>query len=245
MATILSPGDYTVPPPPPPVLITKVVIAGLQMGSFTPIWGVGRSTPVANPPVHGSISQVPGSPAQYDFKPALVKDPSTGKFVSDNIYMLRQLLNQVDNNLLAAAKQFSNSFWLKIDNLNFCQAVEVDFPTPMTAGTMGLQFLPGPTFWQVRAFDFNKSTWVALPGVLIPASQLLTGVNLGGTYTCDGKTVTHTSVSVAGVTIPVNYSQACGPKRVQPLLNAAFQLDATTDAKEYKPSIDNFSISFQ
>lgn len=245
--TVLSPGLYSVPQPPPPPLpvqITKIVIPGVQMGSFTSVWGVGRSEPTPNPPVHGSVTQVPGSPSVFNFSPAKIVN-SKGQPASDNLYNFRDFTDQVDLTLLAKATQFSNSMWLELNQPVNSQAVELDFPLPSFVGTMGLQFFPtSSSMWQVRAFDFNKKSWVALPGTSFPAALLVAGTVVGGTYTCDGKIVVHTSVTVGNNVIPVSYTQPCGVSRALSL-KAAFQLDATGDAKAYITSLNKFQITFQ
>lgn len=248
---ILAPGMYSVPqsaPIPPPVLITKTTVLGLQLGNFTPVWGVGRSVPVNNPSVHGTCTQTPGMtgvPATYQFNPVKITDPN-GKPASDNLYMMRQMIDQVSNDLLEKAVNFTNSTWMSVDTISNCQAIELDYPTPKTNGTMGLQVLQqsGIT-WQVRAFDFNIGQWVALSGTSFSSAIFKTGFVLGGEYTCDGVSVTHTAVTINGLRVPVKYTQPCGKPRVNLLFNAAFQMDATVSALAYKLSLNKFCASFQ
>jgi roadblock/LC7 domain-containing protein len=241
LVQILQPGDYTVLPPPSPVttIVTKVVFAGLQTGSFQTLWGVGRSKPISNPPTHGTVTQTVGNPlATYDFHPVALAGES------DNLYCLRRLITQVDSSLLANAKNFSNSAWIQIDNPSNCQAFEFDLPTPLNVGTMGIQLLPGRLGWSVRAFDYTVSSWRPLNGTNFDPSLLVKGAVFGGEYTCDGKTVEHTAVLINGTRIPVTYSQSCGAT-LAPRFNAAFQLDATGDAKAYKVSLNNFTVTLQ
>jgi hypothetical protein len=238
--TTLQPGTYIVPPIPPaplPVVIAKTIFAGLQTGRFDMLWGVGRSKPIDNPPVHGSIVQIPGAPATFDFHPTVIAGDS------DNLYCLRRLIDQADPILLANAINFSNSAWVQIDNPANSQAFEFDYPTPLTKGTMGIQLLPGKPAWSIRAFDYGISTWRPLAGTQFDPALLKTGAVFGGEYTCDGEEVNHTAVLINGVKIKVSYSQACGPK-IPPRLNAAFQMDATGDAKAYVVKLDKFTVTF-
>lgn len=238
MPTILQPGDYTVPKPElaPPTTVVKTIFAGLQLGSFQALWGVGRTKPITNPPTHGMVTQTPGSPATFDFHPVTLSGDS------DNLYCLRRLVDQVDPALLAQATKFSNSCWIQIDNPGNVQAFEFDLPTPLNAGTMGIQLLPGKPFWSIRAFDYPNKHWVSLEGTNFDPALLANGAVFGGEYTCDGSQVHHTAALIGTGKITVNYSQNLGQK-LSPRLNAAFQLDATGDAKPYKVSLNNFQIS--
>jgi hypothetical protein len=246
MGQILQPGDYTVLEPviPPPVQITKTIFAGLQLGYFETLWGVGRSNPVTNPAIHGKIVQVPGNLASFDFAPAVLPNGE-----SDNIYCLRRLINQVDLTLLTKATKFANSSFVQLDSLSSCQAFEFDLPTPLTTGTMGLQLLPGKTSWSFRAYNFNPNNkgWKPLPGTEFDPSLLTHtgGSQFGGEYYCDGKVTIVTAVIIDGERMSVNYEQPSGALRAKPLFNAAFQLDATKDAKAYKAFLNNFQVSFQ
>src|ERR1700756_5332393 len=114
MSTILNPGDYTVLPPPAPTEVTKLMFVGLQTGSFQTLWGVGRTKPITNPPVHGTVTQTPGTPAMFDFHPVVVSGDN------DNLYNMRQLVTQIDPVLLQNATHFTNSAWVKIDNPANC-----------------------------------------------------------------------------------------------------------------------------
>lgn len=236
MSTILQPGDYTVPVPEP--VLPKVVFAGLQTGSFQTLWGVGRTKPVSNPAVHGTVTQTPGTPATFQFNPANLPNDN------DNLYCMRQLVSQVDPTFLANATKFSNSCWIQIDNPANCQAFEFDLPTPLNVGTMGIQLLPGKPNWIIRAFDYTIKSWRPLAGTSFDPALLTKGAVFGGEYTCDGKTIEHTSVLINGVFIPITYSQSCGAA-LKPRFNAAFQLDATGDGKAYKVSLNNFTVTLQ
>lgn len=238
--SVLQPGDYTVlpcPPLPPPVTVVKTIFAGLQLGEFQTIWGVGRTKPVNNPMIHGLVIQNPGAPSSFDFRPVMIAGDN------DNLYCMRRLLTQLSPSALRQAKKFSNSVWVQMDDPGSCQAFELDLPTPLNVGTMGLQFLPtSGGNWEVRAFDYPNKKWVTLPGTTFSSGVFKPGIVIGGEYTCDGLTVKHTLVTIGTLGIPVNFTQSCGPS-LSPRLNAAFQLDATKDAKPYKIRIDNFQIS--
>lgn len=237
MPTILQPGDYTVPPPQTKI-VPKVIFAGLQSGSFQTLWGVGRTKPVSNPAIHGSVAQTPGTPAVFQFNPVQLGTDN------DNLYCMRQLVTQIDPLLLASATKFTNSARVQIDNPANCQAFEFDLPTPLNVGTMGIQLLPGKISWSIRAFDYTIKTWRPLAGTNFDPSLLKSGAMFGGEYTCDGKTIEHTAVTINGVKIPVTYSQSCGAS-ITPRFNAAFQFDATGDARPYKVTLDKFTVTLQ
>jgi len=154
------------------------------------------------------------------------------------------LFHKLDPILLANATQFSNSSWIKIDSPENCQAFEFDLPTPLNVGTMGIQLLPGKPSWSVRAFDYTIKSWRPLSGTSFDPILLKNGSVFGAEYTCDGKTIEHKAVLVGGTRIPVTYPQSCGAK-LAPRFNAAFQLDATGDAKAYKVFLNNFTITLQ
>jgi len=241
MGQILPPGDYTVqqpPAPPQPTAVTKIVFAGLQLGSFQTLWGVGRTKPINNPPTHGNVTQQPGTPATFVFEPI----PLSGE--SDNLYCMRQLVTQVDPQILAKATNFTQSMWVQIDNPANCQAFEFDCPTPLNVGTMGIQLLPGKTSWSVRAFDYTIKSWRPLSGTNFDPTLLKAGTTVTAEYACDGKTIEHKNVTINSMKIPVTYSQSCGAT-LKPRLNAAFQLDAAGDAKAYKVALNNFTLTLQ
>lgn len=241
MATILQPGTYIIPDPPPPQVVTKtkVMFCGLQGGNFQTLWGVGRTKPINNPPIHGSVVQTPGQPSTFQFNPVSIQGDS------DNLYCLQRLVTQIDPSLLQNATQFSNSAWIQIDNPVNCQAFEFDLPTPLNAGTMGIQLLPGKPFWSIRAFDYTIKSWRPLGAQTnFDPTLLQKGAVFGGEYTCDGKTIEHKSVTINGTKVNVTYSQSCGVP-LEPRFNAAFQLDATGDAKPYKVLLNNFTVTLQ
>lgn len=241
MVQILTPGTYNVPEPPPPQVITKtkIVFCGLQAAGFQTLWGVGRTKPVNNPPIHGSVVQTSGTPSTFQFSPVPIQGDN------DNLYCLQRLVTQVDPSLLQNAKEFTNSVWVQIDNPANCQAFEFDLPTPLNVGTMGLQLLPGTPTWSMRAFDYTIKSWRPLgPQTNFDPTLLKMGAVFGGEYTCDGKTIEHKAVVINGIKSFVTYTQSCGAP-IAPRLNNAFQLDATGDAKPYKVLLNNFTVTLQ
>ena len=237
MPTILAPGDYTVPAPPPPVVTTRTILPALQMTPFELLWGVGRSHPVPNPPVHGTATWTPGEPAVLDFRPARLQGDS------DNLYCLRRLAQYLPD--FSAAASYTESETYQVSDLSAVQALETDWHIQLgqTVWNPGLQLLPG-TPWQVRGFDYVNKRWVSL-GVTFDGGLLTAGLSFGAEYGFTSKVLDFVAVTVNGHRTPVNFSQPVTTVATSAtVFNKAVQADATSDARPYVLKVGKLTVSY-
>lgn len=221
-----------------------VVISNIQAGMPETLWYEARDASAPKTGPHGTVSIVPGSPATADFHPIVL---ASGH--SDNCYNLRRLyptLTADQKATLETAKSFSISCDYLFDPMASVQAGELDYQIRKSNGVVinvGPQLLPSGGGWQVRGFDFINKGWVPLgaKAPVIPGKP----THLELYATCDDKVVQFTKVVVDGVTTPVTFSHPTSMSTLgQPYCNAAYQLDATGDAKPYKAQINNLTVTF-
>src|SRR5580765_1102721 len=224
-----------------------VTISNIQSVMPETLWYEARDASAPKTGPHGTVTIVPRSPATADFHPIVL---ASGH--SDNCYNLRRLyptLTAAEKAIMETATKFSISCDYIFDPLSSVQAGELDNQYRKSNGVViniGPQLLPVAGGWLVRGFDFVNKNWVPL-GVkasVTPGKP----THLEVYATCDDKVVQFTRVVVDGVSTPVTFSHPTGISRDkngvvitgQPYANAAYQLDATGDAKPYKATVDNF-----
>jgi len=222
----------------------SVTLSSIQSVAPETLWYEARSPGAPKTGPHGTVAIVPGSPATADFKPAKLAGGE-----SDNCYNLRRLyptLTADQKSIMETASKFSISCDYAMDPLTSVQAVELDYQIRKSSGVVinvGPQLLPVAGGWIIRGFDYVKKVWVPL-GV---TAKVTAGksIHLEVDATCDDKTVRFTEVIVDGVATPVTFSHPVSQSQTNsPYCNAAYQLDATPDAKPYKATIDNLTVTF-
>lgn len=214
------------------------------------LWGVGRSKPINNPPQHGSATfsiGKPGQPSVLDFHPLALPTKE-----SDNLYCLRRLASYVPLERLQKARKFTMSYWLQVSDISAVQAVESDYQLQLgqSLWNMGLQFIPwtlnadpAKATFNIRAFNYQKSSWVAT-GLSIPASFLLSGMTVLAEFSITDTSETHESLTINGNRKLLGISQpVVSRSNSVNEFNIAFQADATADAKSYRLSVQNVSVS--
>lgn len=241
MATILNPGDYTVPvplPPPPPIIVNTTILLALQIAPFELLWGVGRSHPVPNPPTHGTALWTPGEPATCDFRPVKLNGDS------DNVYCLRRLGQYIPPSL-AVATQFTESQTLQVNDPVAVQALETDWHVQIGTKVWnpGLQLLPGKP-WQVRGFDYINKKWVSL-GINFDGNLLLAGLTLSADYTFTPASLVFNAVSLNGTKHPITFTQPVATAANAAIVfNKAIQCDARSDALPYSVKIGQMVVAY-
>jgi len=241
MATILQPGDYTVPQPPlplPPVTVTQTILPALQIAPFELLWGVGRSHPVPNPPTHGTATWTPGEPTTCDFRP--IKLPG-GE--SDNLYALRRLGAYLPD--FSGITHLQESQTLQVSDPVAVQALETDWHIQISKSVWnpGLQLLPGSP-WSVRGFDYTAKKWVSL-GVTFDGTALASGLTLAAEYLISPTSLSFVSVTVNGQRTPVSFVQpVVAMANAAMVFNKAVQLDARADALPYIVKIGKMTVSY-
>ena len=220
-----------------------VTISNIQAVAPETLWYEARSPNSPKTGPHGTVTIVPGSPATADFHPVNLGGPS------DNVYCLRRLystLNPAQQALMETASKFSISCDYILDPLANVQAAELDYQIRKSNGVVinvGPQLLPISGGWIIRGFDYINKKWVPLgaKAVVTPGRP----IHLEIQATCDDKVVQFTKAIVDGVETPVTFSHPVSKSTTgQPYVNAAYQLDATGDAKPYKATIDNMTVTF-
>lgn len=241
---MLQPGTYVVPAPPPipptppPVIVTRTILPALQMAPFELLWGVGRTHPINNPPVHGTATWIPGEPAVCDFHPVVLQGES------DNLYCLRRLAAYLPD--FSGMTHLSESEVYTVNNPGNVQALETDWHIQI--GTRiwnpGMQLLPGKPSWTVRGFDYTAKRWQDL-GVSFDGSLLTTGISFGGKYIISPTSLSFVSVTVNGQETPVSFVQpAVQAASSAMVFNKAVQLDATGDAKPYVLKVGQLTVAY-
>jgi len=221
-----------------------VTISNIQSVMPETLWYEARSPGSPKTGPHGTVAIVPGSPATADFKPTKLVGGE-----SDNVYCLRRLystLTSDQKSLMETAKNFSISCDYIFDPLANVQAGELDYQIRKSNGVViniGPQLLPITGGWVIRGFDYVKKVWIPLGVKATVTAGKPTHLQLDAT--CDDKTVQFTQVIVDGVATPVTFSHPVSQSTTnQPYCNAAYQLDATGDAKPYKAMINNLTVTF-
>jgi len=231
----------------------KVVkILNIQSVAPETLWYEARSPGSPKTGPHGTITIVPGSPATADFHPMKLAGSE-----SDNCYNLRRMYgDRTDEEklILETATKFSMACDWMLDPLSNVQAAELDFQTRKKTGVViniGPQLLPdGKGGWSMRGFDFINKGWVPLGVKANPKPGIPIRIQVDAT--CDDKTVQFTQILLDGVAFPVNFSHPTGISKDQkgnvitgaPYINAAYQLDATGDAKPYRATVNNFEVTY-
>lgn len=220
-----------------------VTISEIQAVMPEVLWYEARSPGSPKTGPHGTVTIVPGSPAIADFHPVNLGGPS------DNVYCLRRLYNTLtpaQHTLMETATKFSISCDYMFDPLASVQAGELDYQIRKSSGVVinvGPQLLPISGGWIIRGFDYIKKVWVPLGAKAILVAGKPTHLEIDAT--CDDKIVQFTQVTVDGAVTPVTFSHPVSMSTTgQPYCNAAYQLDATGDAKPYKATISNFQVTF-
>lgn len=221
-----------------------VTISDIQTVAPETLWYEARSPGAPKTGPHGTVTIVPGSPATADFHPVKLAGGE-----SDNCYNLRRLwptLTAAQRLIMETAKQFSIGCDYMMDPLASVQAVELDYQIRKSNGVVinvGPQLLPISGGWIIRGFDYVNKKWVPLGAKAVVVAGKPTHLEV--TATCDDKVVQFVSVSVNGVVTPVTFSHLVSQSATgQPYCNAAYQLDATPDAKPYKATIDKLTVTF-
>lgn len=224
--------------------VSSVTLTGIQSAMPETLWYEARSAGAPKTGPHGTIAIVPSSPATADFHPVKLAGNQ-----SDNCYNLSRLyprLTPPQRAIMETATKFTISCDYMLSPLASVQAAELDYQIRKSDGTVinvGPQLIPDGFGWQVRGFDFVSKKWVPL-GVKASPSTGKT-IHLEVSATCDGKIVQFTQVAVDGVVTPVTFSHPVTmDKAGAPYINAAYQLDATADAKPYKATVDNLTVRF-
>ena len=221
-----------------------VTLSNIQAVAPETLWYEARDASAPKTGPHGTVTIIPGSPATADFHPIVL---ASGH--SDNCYNLRRLyptLTPSQRAIMETATHFTISCDYLLDPLANVQAAELDYQIRKSSGVViniGPQLLPVTGGWIIRGFDFVKKVWVPLgaKATVTPGKP----IHLEIQATCDDKTVQFTEVIVDGVATPTTFSHPVSQSTTgQPYCNAAYQLDATGDAKPYKASINNFQVSF-
>jgi hypothetical protein len=221
-----------------------VTLSNIQAVAPETLWYEARDASAPKTGPHGMVTIVPGSPATADFHPIVL---ASGH--SDNCYNLRRLyptLTPAQRAIMETATHFTISCDYLLDPLASVQAAELDYQIRKSTGVVinvGPQLLPITGGWIIRGFDYVKKDWVPLgvKAMVTPGKPIYLEIDA----TCDDKTVQFTQVIVDGVATPVTFSHPVSQSTTnQPYCNAAYQLDATKDAKPYKASINNFQVTF-
>lgn len=223
---------------------SSVTLTGIQSAMPETLWYEARSAGAPKTGPHGTITIIPGSPATADFHPVKLAGGQ-----SDNVYCLSRLyprLMPMQRAIMETATKFIISCDYMLSPLASVQAAELDYQIRKSNGTVinvGPQLIPDGLSWQVRGFDFVKKSWVPLGVKASPSAGKTTHLEVSAT--CDGKIVQFTQVVVDGVVTPVTFSHPVTmDKTGAPYINAAYQLDATSDAKPYKATVDNLTVVF-
>lgn len=237
----LQPGTYIVPPPPPvppPVTINRTILPALQIAPFELLWGVGRTKPINNPPVHGTATYTPGEPAVIDYHPVVLP------IDRDNLYCLRRLASYLPD--FSGMTRCTESEVYTVDNPSNVQALETDWHIQIGKGIWnpGMQLLPG-TPWRVRGFDYTAKHWTDL-GVTFDGSLLTKGILFGAEYIISPDALTFVSVTVSGVRTPVKFTQPVVQSANSAMVfNKAIQLDATANANPYVLKVGQLTVSYE
>jgi hypothetical protein len=238
---VLIPGSYVVPQPPPiPPPVNTTLLVGLNRSPFELLWGVGRSKPITNPPIHGTATWTPGEPGVLDFHPALLPGGE-----SDNILAIQRLGQYLPD--FSQATKFSESQIYTVNDTKPVQALETDWH--MQIGTKvwnpGLQLFPGKPNWSVRGFDYINKVWVPL-GVTFDPAVLLTGCMIGGNYTISQLMMSHTAVTINGLKFPVSFAQSVATAAAipQPAFVKSVQADANSLAQPYVLKVGKMQVSW-
>jgi hypothetical protein len=220
-----------------------VTLANIQAVIPETLWYEARSPGAPKTGLHGTVAITPGSPATADFHPVNLGGQS------DNCYNLFRLYPQLTADqraTLETAKNFSISCDYLFDPPASVQAGELDYQIRKSNGVVinvGPQLIPSGGGWRIRGFDYVNKVWVPLgaKAPVIPGKP----THLELYATCDDKVVQFTKVVVDGVTTLVTFSHPVSQSTTgQPYCNAAYQLDATGDAKPYKATINNLTVTF-
>lgn len=219
-------------------------ISDIQAVAPETLWYEARSPGAPKTGPHGTVTIVTGSPATADFRPVKLASGD-----SDNCYNLRRLyptLTPAQRTTLETASKFSIGCDYMMEPLASVQAVELDYQIRKSSGVVinvGPQLLPITGGWIIRGFDYVNKKWVPLGATAKPQPGKM--IHLEVAATCDDKTVQFTSVTVDGVVTPVTFSHPVSQSTTgQPYCNAAYQLDATGDAKPYQATINNLTVMF-
>lgn len=222
----------------------SVTLSDIQAVAPETLWFQARSAGAPKTGPHGTITIAPGSPATADFHPVKLAGGH-----SDNVYCLRRLyptLTPDQKAALEAATKFNVGCDVALDPLASAQAFELDYQIRKSDGVVinvGLQLVPAGTGWQLRGFDFVKKDWEPIGAKVTPKAGTLVHIEVSAT--CDGKTVQFVQVIADGATTPVTFNHPVSQStKGAPYLNCAYQLDATGDAKTYKATVDNLSVTF-
>jgi hypothetical protein len=242
---ILQPGTYSVPPPAPPVTINSTFIPAVQNAPFELLWGVGRSKPVNNPPVHGTATWTQGSPSVLTYAPADLPNDR------DNIYCLRRMGN-LGLPDFSKATYFSESEVYAVSDVLAPEALETDWhmqPVGTKIINPGLQFLAGKP-WNIRLWDQVKGSWqdagVTFDGNILSGQ----GALFAAEYTViPGTSFSCISVSVNGLKFPFKnpYTQPLknGSAVTSPVFNKAVQADANGVATPYTLKVDQLTLIYR
>lgn len=242
---VLQPGTYSVPQPPPPpqpVIINTTILPAIQNAPFELLWGVGRTHPIQNPPIHGTATWTQGEPSVLDYKPVAIAGDR------DNLYALRELGSYLPD--FSAATSFTESEIYTVSDITAPEALEVDWHMQAKGSTQianpGLQLLSGKPNWQVRGFDYIRKTWVPL-NVTFPGTSLASGMQFGATYKLINGQLVFVEVDINGLKFPVTFSQALatGKAVAAQVFNKAIQTDCNGSATPYRLKVGALTLTYQ
>lgn len=221
----------------------QLTLVALQSSPWELLWGVGRSHPVTNPPIHGTATFTVGEPATIDYHPIVLPADR------DNLYCLRRLAPYVNLARLQQATQFSLSWQMSVNDISAPEAIESDFQRQLgnKVWNMGYQFLSqGSSPWLVRAFNYTTKDWKDT-GLRLDPSLLAGGrtLTVAATFTLSDATETHNTLSFnGGVPQQVGFSQPVFTSATQStLFNVAMQLDANGTAKPYQVRLGKVEVT--
>jgi hypothetical protein len=242
---ILQPGTYSVPQPLP-ITINNTFIPAVQNAPFELLWGVGRSKPIQNPPVHGTATWTQGSPSVLQYNPVQL----TGD--RDNIYVLRRMGN-LGLPDFSKATYFCESQIYAVSDVTAPEALEMDWhmqPVGTKILNPGLQLLAGKPVWSIRLWDEIKSSWqdagVTFDGNILAGN----GAMFAGEYTVvPGVSFTYVSVSVNGLkfNLKTPYTQALkvGTAVTSMVFNKACQGDCDGLATPFTLKVDQLTLNYR
>lgn len=241
----LQPGTYSVPQPPPPVIVNNTFIPAVQNAPFELLWGVGRTKPIQNPPVHGTATWTQGSPSLLTYAPAKLNGDR------DNLYCLRRM-GSYGLPDFSKATYFCESQVFTVSDVLAPEALELDWHMQPSGSTKvcnpGIQLLAGKP-WSVRGFDYIKKAWIDL-GVTFDGNILSSGCLIAAEYAVNpGISFSYISVSINGLKFPLKnpYTQAMttGSAVTSPVFNKALQTDSSAAATPFTLKVDQLTLNYR
>lgn len=219
-----------------------LTLIGLQGSPWELLWGVGRSHPVTNPPIHGTASFVVGEPAEIIFAPAVLPSGE-----SDNLFALRRTAPYIPLARLQSASKLTYSLQLGVSDPTAVQALETDLQ--MQLGTKvweaGFQFHPGSPKWTLNVYNKAQGAWQPTGLTLDPA--LISGgktASIVQELAIDPSGLTYTAISLNGTRQSLGiHNPVVTDTHSFNYLNIAVQPDAMASAKPYNVTLGAVSLT--